>query len=446
MRHIRTLMRSLNATTKRLEKISIVKAFAEVALDAEILLIRDALDPLVITGVRNCPFKGTSEKTTIDENELYVKFAKIIQESSTLKKEALMADVFSRLDPDDGEIFRRILTKDLGGGLGISTWNAGCSSDPVHDYPCLLVSAYSDKLLNKLFNEHKSLICQEKCDGMRFNAIVGYDGSVSFFGRSGKPIQIHADSPIVKMFSRLHQGGKVVFDGELLVVDSNGNICDRKTGNGILNKAVRGTITPLESSRIVARVWDIIDFDDFYNGESSVPYSERLERLTKILEMSNSVVRGVETWTVESKDEAFQHFNDVTSRGGEGVILKSPSMGWKDVRSTQAVKLKSELECDLKVVDITDSKEGGKYDGLMGALVCESADGKVQTKVGTGFSDEDRRWFMDNRDKVIGKIVTVCYNMRVKDKNRADVDSLFLPRFVELREDKEEADRSDSIK
>jgi hypothetical protein len=46
--------------------------------------------------------------------------------------------------------------------------------------------------------------------------------------------------------------------------------------------------------------------------------------------------------------------------------------------------------------------------------------------------------------KVIGKIVTVKYNARIKDKS--GVESLFLPVFIELREDKDNAESSKSIK
>ena len=53
---------------------------------------------------------------------------------------------------------------------------------------------------------------------------------------------------------------------------------------------------------------------------------------------------------------------------------------------------------------------------------------------------------MAHKDAVIGRIVTVGYNARIKDKNRNGVDSLFLPRFLELREDKDTADTSDAIK
>ena len=81
---------------------------------------------------------------------------------------------------------------------------------------------------------------------------------------------------------------------------------------------------------------------------------------------------------------------------------------------------------------------------MLGALVCETDDHKIQFKVGTGFTEQQR---VDlNTDDIIGKIVTVQYNMRIKDKNRPDVDSLFLPRFIEVRYDKDVTNTSEEVK
>ena len=50
-----------------------------------------------------------------------------------------------------------------------------------------------------------------------------------------------------------------------------------------------------------------------------------------------------------------------------------------------------------------------------------------------------------SRKKVIGKIVTVKYNARIKDRGDR-VERLFLPTFIEMREDKDVADSSKKIK
>jgi hypothetical protein len=79
----------------------------------------------------------------------------------------------------------------------------------------------------------------------------------------------------------------------------------------------------------------------------------------------------------------------------------------------------------------------------MGALVCETSDGKIRVNVGTGWSDEDRETI--TKENSIGKILTVMYNQRITKKDGGP-DSLFLPRAVEFRFDKNVANSSDEIK
>ena len=104
------------------------------------------------------------------------------------------------------------------------------------------------------------------------------------------------------------------------------------------------------------------------------------------------------------------------------------------------MKFKEIKDIDLRVIDW---KEGtGKNVGLLGALTAETEDGQIRVNVGTGFSDEQRKLY--TKEFVMGKIIEIEYNMRVTAGGR-DTDSLFLPRFVELREDKDIANSSTGV-
>ena len=81
----------------------------------------------------------------------------------------------------------------------------------------------------------------------------------------------------------------------------------------------------------------------------------------------------------------------------------------------------------------------GKYEGMIGALLCESEDGVIKVSVGSGLKDDDRL-----TDVYTGKIISVKYNERIT--NKAGEQSLFLPIFHQLREDKDVADMSTMIK
>ena len=78
----------------------------------------------------------------------------------------------------------------------------------------------------------------------------------------------------------------------------------------------------------------------------------------------------------------------------------------------------------------------------MGSLTAETEDKKIRVNVGGGFSDEQRKLF--TKENVVGKIIEIEYNQRTSSKGR-DTDSLFLPRFIELREDKDIANSSEGV-
>ena len=119
--------------------------------------------------------------------------------------------------------------------------------------------------------------------------------------------------------------------------------------------------------------------------------------------------------------------------------MRKAVSGWEDKRAKHQVKFKAELDCDLRVVGWEEGT--GKNVGRLGALVCESEDGDICVNVGSGYSDEQRTSFTK---AMIGSVITVMYNARITE--RSGEQSLFLPRFVEVRLDKNKADCSKNIK
>ena len=126
--------------------------------------------------------------------------------------------------------------------------------------------------------------------------------------------------------------------------------------------------------------------------------------------------------------------------GKEGVVLKNPTAIWKDGTSKEQIKMKLVCDCDLKVVGFDEGE--GKYLGNLGSVVCESSDGMLRTNV-SGFNDKTRSEIWKHREDYLGKIITVKFNdVMIKEGQKA---SLFLPRFVEFRDDKSESDTLEQI-
>ena len=338
-----------------------------------------------------------------------------------------LTSILEAVRGQEAEVIERIISKDLKCGASASTANK-IWPDLIHEYPCMLCTPFDEKVMKKFkFPAYAQL----KMDGMRFNAIVK-DGKCEFRSRSGKEIMLLGN--LEQEFIQLAAGQNLVFDGELLINDK-GIILDRQTGNGILNKAVKGTISIDEARKVHATIWDVINYDTFKQGQGKLVYHARFSLLEN-MPLSNKI-HLVESKVVASFEEAEAIFKEYLAQGQEGIILKDMTGVWEDKRVKTQLKFKAELECDLRIVAIQPGT--GKYEGMVGAYICESEDGIIKVDVGTGLSDDDRK----NMD-VVGKIAAVIYNARIK--NKQGEESLFLPRVVEVREDKNIADFAKNIR
>jgi len=400
-------------------------------------VVRLALDPFTQFYIRKIP-NYTPDETEVDSlklslDQLYDLSQRIVTGNAAIEH---LRGILSR--SEEPEVIERIIQKDLKCGVSIATANAVWTG-LVSEYPVMLCSQFEQKLVDKV--KFPALV-QTKMDGMRFNAIVR-NGSVEYRSRNGKEIQLLGN--LDEDFIALAGDIDCVFDGELIVNDK-GVILDRQTGNGILNKANKGTISDLEARKVRATIWDVIPFIQFSEGKCNIPYGQRWESLGILIDTHKpKKVSLVQSWEVENYETAQALFEELLQRGEEGIILKDKSGIWEDKRAKHQIKFKGELECDLEILAVEEGT--GKYAGKLGAFVCGSRlqDGKRLTvSVGSGFNDDHRTNLWDIRDQLIGKIVAVKYNMRIK--NKQGEESLFLPIFVEVRSDKDVADSIGDIK
>ena len=439
MKSINEIFESLSATSSRLEKEAILTKYQHLAdLKRAVFL---ALDPYTQFYQRKIPaYKG--KKTTMELSDAMVALGELSSRRITGNAAIdYLSKLLGAVSEDDAKVLERIIEKDLNCGVQSSTANK-IWKGLVSEYPCMLASGYEDKLIAKL---NFPAIAQLKMDGMRFNAIVRGE-SVEYRSRNGKEVAVNnvvLDAAFIKMGKNIGLGD-VVFDGELLVVDEAGKPLDRKTGNGILNKAVKGTITEEDKLQVRAVVWDIISLGAFSSGKCAVDYETRLATVVTAVDHIGAnlshMVSVVETTIVNDLEEAQKTFKTYFDAGQEGIILKDRHGIWEDKRAKHQIKFKGELECDLKCIGWEEGT--GRNKGKLGALVLQSSDAKVNVSVGTGLTD-DMRSTLKEKD-VLDKIVTIKYNSRIS--NKQGEDSLFLPVFLEIRQDKTKADSSSKIK
>ena len=224
--------------------------------------------------------------------------------------------------------------------------------------------------------------------------------------------------------------------GELLVINGLA-VLPREVGNGALNSVLKGGSFEPDQQPIL-KLWDAVSVDEWRAGSSNYVYNLRLADCKLIPE--SQVISVIDTRVVYDMQDAMAHYRELVANGEEGTILKHPDLLWKDGTSKDAVKLKVEADVDLLVVGFEQGK--GKFAEMVGSLTCETADGGIRVNV-SGFTDGMRKHITENVDQWIGnKVVTV----RANDIMEADpVSSLFLPRFVEVREDKDTPDTTAKV-
>jgi len=415
MASVLSILNRLEATSSRLEKERILNENKSNQLLKT--AFRLALDPSINFYIKSVPELGgnrvwpmTDLETTFEMLEVGLA-GRVIRGSAARDR---LAAALGALEGADQEVVRRVIGRNLRCGVSESTvqkiW-----PDLQLSWPCMLVSTGSIAF---------PCLAQTKCDGMRFNAVVE-NGKVTYRSRVGKELDLFGvlDADVLTLTA----GENFVLDGELLMAGSDGKSMDRKTGNGLLTKFQKGTGTKDLAQQIRAVVWDIIPLTSFRAGKCSTGYRER-HLMLHPMRMGRITVAPISI--VNSMEEAQTLYLQKLAEGEEGLVLKDPKGPWEDKRVKHQVKMKAELEADLLVTGIIPG--AGKYEGQIGSLQVASASGVVTAAVGTGLSDGDRA---KDPSEYLGKIVAIKYNALITDK-KTEAKSMFLPVFIEVREDK----------
>jgi len=338
------------------------------------------------------------------------------------------------LETDDREVLYRVLERDLKCGTGASLANKVWPK-LIPDYPVLLCNKFNEKTEKKVVWSIGQII-QTKQDSSRINFEFDQGNVISVTTRNGSTIDITPFEDIT-----VDNQEHFILDGELMC-SKDGKDLDRKTSSGIINKAIKGTISKEESELLNLVAWDIIPYEDFLKGECPIKYSDRFFQLQQVVGENTNRIKIVESKIVYSKDKAFEQYNENLAKGLEGCILKNPNATWSSKRSNDYLKLKNESTADLRVIGYDMGTVGSQFESMLGCLICETSDGLLQVKVGSGFKHLNGE--RDDPESYVGKIIEVKYNEIIGNKN-SDKKSLFLPIFSCVRFDKDIANTLEEL-
>jgi hypothetical protein len=183
-----------------------------------------------------------------------------------------LAYILRNVSPEDAIVVERVVLKDFDVGASegtiTKTWPGLLS-----EYPILLTAAFKYALLEKLIAKKGKKYAQLKSDGARVNIHVHPDGAVSVFSRKGREIFVrgHFD-----WLGQIEAFRGQILDGELLARDpETRKPLPRKTGNGLVNKAIKGTLPENELEILYLTAWDIFPIEAFEAKQYNVKYELR---------------------------------------------------------------------------------------------------------------------------------------------------------------------------
>ena len=366
---------------------------------------------------------------------------------------AELINICESLTADDAYIIERIIEKDCRLGMGTTNINK-IFKGLIEDTPYMGAISFDEKKARTIFVGRTSAYSQIKMDGRYCNAIIR-GGEVELESRQGEATVVTGAT----FLEELTRFPDCVLNGELTM-----DFVSRYESNGIIasiisilsKKESRGSeetlkhiakfqqkhgdfASALQSIRFT--VWDMITTDEYFDQKSFVPYEDRVINYSMLLNsLEPTMISAVKMQPVANYEEAIKHFQKALADGQEGTILKAIDGGWKDGKPNWQIKMKLEMDVDLRITGFNYGT--GKNINVISSINAESSDGKVVTRP-TGINEAMMQHITDNQQQLLGTILECKCSGLSKDSDGNY--SLLHPVFKQLRDDKDTCDDLQSI-
>lgn len=351
------------------------------------------------------------------------------------------------------DIIKQIITKSLTIGVNAKNLNK-VWKNLIPDYE-VQQGERLEQNIDKI--ENKDIILTQKFDGLRCSARVE-NHIVTLYSRNGNVYEgLH------ELEAELAQLDDGMYDGELLL-----NVEDKRSEKNIPtfiketnmeydDKLLNIIYAPMPSKELFKKTTSIVNSDmedkkdiniwlydmtpleNFDKMEDfDMPVEERKAILREIVEKNHEKCPHLKEtkFIYEGKfDNALiqRLLKQVVGLKQEGMMINLHGAKYEFKRSKSMIKVKQMYPVDLRVVDVLEGSGANK--GKVGALVVNYKGSPL--KVGSGLSKDQREQFWNNKDLIMGKIITIKYFEETTNK-KDNKKSLRFPIFLEVRNDKDE--------
>jgi DNA ligase-1 len=402
LQHFNNFVKEITSSNSRLHKQAVLQKYKDDEVVKRYLQI--AFDPYRVYGLstRKLTKEVTAEDTwpswcapTVFNLFDYLETHNTGKDTDIAVCQLALNEVASHTS-ECAELLEKLICKDL---------SIGCDSKTINKEIPGLIPEFNVQLANKYFDnpaklEGKTFAITTKLDGFRLIAIKDSSGEVKFYSRVGQLIEglVEIEAEMKKFMPC-----NFAFDGELTISDYFE--MPSKDAYKAASKIIRlKGDTP--KTGLTYRVFDCMTADEFLTQKCNKTYFERRETLATFAGVAEHIEVLPVLYIGDDTSEVITWLNKVTANGGEGVMLNLASAEYVWGRTWNLMKVKKFTSLDLEVVDVEEGS--GRLTGTLGAIHVRYKDGNI-VKVGSGFSDEERKLFWNSPELILNKVVEVKY-------------------------------------
>ncbi len=293
----------------------------------------------------------------------------------------------------------------------------------IPEFKVALANSYNPKLVD--WND--TWYASRKLDGVRCLAIVDVEGNCKLYSRQGNEFTTLDN---VKKAIEDTNIINVVFDGEICLVDENGN----EDFQSVM-KQIKKKDHTIENP--VFKIFDMVSLNVFNGAESSDDLGDRLHMLRSWCgRVDATYVEYLQQFVVTGDDHFANWVQMSADNNWEGVMLRK-NVAYEGKRSNNLLKVKKfhdeeYVVCGATNGDIRIVVEGKEKTINALSQVTIKHKGNI-VGVGSGFSLDQRKEFGKDHSKILGKTITVQYFEETK--NQEGGTSLRFPTVKHIYDD-----------
>ena len=407
MNTLTSFIENMTATSSVLDKVALLESTDELTRKALYYAYNPFLQYHV--GVKNLRKRSDLCDDTCDYQDVFDLLDALNAREITGHKSLSQINAFLKENPEWKDVLNLILDRNLKIRASEKLINRACDN-LIPTFDVALANSYDEKTAKKVDFENQVWVVSRKLDGVRCLVMVDENGHATSWARSGKQFQT-----LRKVEEEIESLGvtNVVYDGEMCLVDEDGNEDFQR-----MMKEIRRKDHTVENG--LFQIFDMIDLPDFQARVSEDGFLTRLGRLADTIpqDAKYTSVLGQQRLT---DHEDFQKWRqEAQDAGWEGLMLRLDTT-YKGKRSKDILKVKTMHDAEYRVKGydagpfryVVDGREVEEV--MLSNIVVEHKGNDV--RVGSGFTIEQRQHLLKHPEDIMNKVVTVQYFEESQNQN-----------------------------